>query len=205
MKTQTALFRLLSVLIISVLLLTGCAPSAPLDTKENENAPSAPLDTEEYGNKELEVFNQQVEIIHKNETGVPMSSLEGIYVAEPNPGGFGMALTGGSGTFARGGDFFFLYVDLINNTNTSYKWKGDSTGFNVQADLVCIQDGREIAKVQGVYKSTADISHCEVKPGESDSRAFRFYLPEDAPAGDYTLVCRFHSTTIRFEGFFRLE
>jgi hypothetical protein len=152
--------------------------------------------------------------VNQNPAGAPSSNPSKISGIEPNDGGFGMSFTCSKGSFTRG-EVMLLDITLINNTGKTYAWTGSSSVFHpTNVKLWCVkEDGSKYSIPHRSLPDTEDICYNEVKNGESYTRTYVFDIPEDAPAGDYTLTCSFQATkenggrkdTIIFEGYFRLE
>jgi hypothetical protein len=195
--------------LIFMLLLSSCQSSFPANQPEGTTS-DHDISTEE---ETTFVFPPPVEVVNQNPKGKPSSNPSKISGIEPNDGGFGIAFEV-TRSFTRG-EIMNLNISLINNTGKSYKWRGSSSIFHpTNVKLWCVkEDGSKYSIPHRSLPDTEDICDNEVKHGESNTRRYVFDIPEDAPAGDYTLTCSFQATkenggrkdTIIFEGYFRLE
>jgi hypothetical protein len=196
--------------LIFMLLLSSCQSSFPAIQPEGTTS-DHDISTEE---ETTFVFPPPVEVVNQNPKGKPSSNPSKISGIEPNDGGFGMSFKYSEGSFTRG-EVMLLDITLINNTGKTYAWTGSSSVFHpTNVKLWCVkEDGQKYRIPHRSLPDTEDICYNEVKNGESYTRTYVFDIPEDAPAGDYTLTCEFRADknnggrkdTIIFEGYFRLE
>lgn len=185
-------------------------PSPPFTKPEITEKPTIPSTEEETDDPSLPSFVT----VNQNPAGAPSSNPRKISGIEPNDGGFGMSFKCFEGSFTRG-EVMLLDITLINNTGKTYAWTGSSSVFHPRSvELWCVkEDGQKYRIPHRSLRDTHDIRYNEVKNGESYTRTYVFDIPEDAPAGDYTLTCSFQADpenggrkdTIIFEGYFRLE
>lgn len=116
---------------------------------------------------------------------------------------FGFTYNGMEGTADRNKKIR-VDVGLINQMDCDYEWLGSSSTFHANVYLVSAENpAYEIRIVDMAYND--DNSHQKVAPGETHSSDFEFYIPADAPAGAYDLVCSYRYSKKTFEGVFELE
>ena len=208
---------LTSILILVLsFLLTGCNLPLHFYTKMPTATPAATTATTTSASTTAEPdvpLPPEIVTVNKNPAGEPSSNPSKISGIEPNDGGFGISFEV-TRSFTRG-EVMTLDISLINNTGKTYAWTGSSSVFHPRSvELWCVkEDGRKYKIPIRSLPDTDDIRYNEVKNGESYTRIYVFDIPEDAPAGDYTLTCSFQADpenggrkdTIIFEGYFRLE
>ena len=108
------------------------------------------------------------------------------------------------GSFARG-EQVLLSVGLTNKRSVNYVWFGSQSDYHAQVSLVCADGDTEYVIFPDASPATLDDMKHEVKPGETRVSDFYFFIPEDATAGEYNLVCSFDSSNTTFENIFTLD
>lgn len=116
---------------------------------------------------------------------------------------FGFAYNGMEGTAARD-QKIWVTVALTNQMDCDYEWLGSSSTFHASVYLVSAEDPAYEIRIEDMAYND-DNSHHKVAPGETHSTDFDFYIPADAPAGAYNLVCSYRYSKKTFEGVFELE
>ena len=190
--------KLLLFLLIFALFLTGCNTPAP-DEGGNETP-----DVQQNGGDSSTPTNDQ-----KNEPNVPDPSYEKVPATQITNEGdpqnenddFLFVFKGRNGYFARG-ERLGLDVTLINNTGASHQYYGASSYW---ADIKLVsKTNTEYVILPLEHPDTDDAVWREIEAGESFRCCHYIDVPEDAPLGEYTLICDYRTTTTEFEGYFTL-
>ena len=84
----------------------------------------------------------------------------------------------------------------IVNNGAPFTFTGSSMGFVPYANLIHRHSGYSI---QGMFDATTDYVEVTVNTGDKGSRTQEFFIPADAPTGDYDLILTYDTATKTFE------
>lgn len=108
------------------------------------------------------------------------------------PLSFGYEPYGGDPTT---GSYFHLETWVINN-GAPFTFEGSSMGFAPDAVLVHMESGY---RIKGYFDVTTDIREVTVNTGDEGRCIQEFFIPADAPTGNYRLVLSFDGMEQTFE------
>lgn len=190
--------KLFLFLLIFALFLTGCNTPAP-----DEGGNETPAVQQNGGDSSTPINDQ------KNEPNVPDPSYEKVPATQITNEGqpqdesddFLFVFKGRNGYFARG-ERMELDVDVVNNTGATH-WYYGSSSYRADIKLVS-KTNTEYVILPFERPDTDDAVWREIEAGESSGRREYIDVPEDAPLGEYTLICDYRTTTTEFEGYFTL-
>ena len=207
--------KLLLILLIFALFLTGCNT---LPTAENsddsllneENGESSKNEQEDGAPEKNEGNNHQTVTplragtyewaVNKKPSIHPISNANN---PQDESADFLYVFNVEYGDFERGKGME-LKVDLINNTGATHTYDGSSS-YRASVKLFCITNGEEYVLEHELVAETADSgTYYDIEAGKSSSWIYYYNIPEDAPAGEYTLVCWYQTTRTEFDGYFTL-
>lgn len=189
--------KLLLILLIFALFLTGCSAPAPAAGNENSNDNPNNESAENVEGNENPDDNQNTKPTEK----VPATQITNEGQPQDESADFLFVFKGRNGYFARG-ERMELDVDVVNNTGATHWYYGASS---YRADIKLVsKTNTEYVILPFERPDTDDAVWREIEAGESSGRREYIDVPEDAPLGEYTLVCRYQTTRTEFKGYFTL-
>ena len=146
-----------------------------------EDAPTGVYDLVLSYGGERQVFSRMVSVVIPTDTPIIYSDYS-----------FGYEPFGG---FAIPGDRLTMET-WVRNDGYLFTFMGSSMGFAPAAVLVHSDTGY---RIEGMFDVTADYTEVTVKPGDIGRATQEFFIPADAPTGDYDLELSYDSFSQRFD------
>ena len=146
-----------------------------------EDAPTGVYDLVLSYGGERQVFSRMISVVIPTDTPIIYSDYS-----------FGYEPFGG---FAIPGDRLAIET-WVRNDGYLFTFTGSSMGFAPAAVLIHSDTGY---RIEGMFDVTDDYTEVTVKPGDVGRATQEFFIPADAPTGDYDLELSYDSFSQRFD------